>query len=840
MPHPSRFIFAGHLWTLQWKKGIFLGMSKGRNTEAQKSEVLQGTLDLMVLKVLDALGPQHGYGIARRIEQVSEQVLQLNEGTVYTSLLRLQQRKWIASEWGTSENNRKAKYYSITKSGRKQLARETENWERIAGVIGRLNHQSFESVAGFEGGDVNLTGADEPERLACEYVSASYFPTLGVNATVGHTFLPEEDSTPGTHPVVMIGYGLWQRRFGADPTIVGKSLSLNKNTFTVVGVLPAGFRGQSGTAEVWLPTMMIPQMTRPSRLGEVDNYWLGIIARLKPHVPLFQAEAEMEVVAGKVAAALPPPSQPPPGVRPQPTHAREIGIRLVGLKEARINPTLKKSFLILLAAVGLVLLIACVNTANLLLTRAVARRKEIAVRLALGASRWRLVRQFLTESVLLALLGGAAGLLVAVWGIELLTSFKLESAPGVWASYSDMLKFYAVRLDGQVLLFNLLLTLVTGFLFGLVPALQASRPDFNEALKEGTTSAPESFGRWRRLNARGVLVVVQIALSFVLLAGAGLMMRSLARLAAVNLGFKPQDITTLSVYARDARPEFYQQLRERVAALPGVEAASVGSRAPLLGYSSTVLMQVAGREPATPEGDSSVGLHSVSPEYFQTLRIPLIKGRAFTSADRAGTQRVALVNETTARKFWPGADPIGQRIRLSINLEPSDAWAEIVGIVGDVKYGRIEDAHHADVYFSSLQPTGSTATLIVRSKIDQAALVSAVRREVAALDRNIPVYGVRTMNERIAEVNGHAVHHFSARAVCQPRPDARGCRDLWRDGLCSLGALARDRHPHGVGRGADRRASAGGRARNDADRDWCGGGFGSGVSANPADDHFAV
>jgi putative ABC transport system permease protein len=618
----------------------------------------------------------------------------------------------------------------------------------------RANHQSFESVAGFEGGDVNLTGTDEPERLACEYVSASYFPTLGVNVAVGRVFLPEEDSTPGTHPVVMIGYGLWQRRFGADPNIVGKSLSLNKNSFTVVGVLPAGFRGQSGTAEVWLPTMIIPQMAHPGRLGEADNYWLGIIARLKANVTLVQAQAEMEVVAGKVVAALPPPGQPVPGVRPPPTRTREIGVRLVGLKEARINPTLKKSFLILLAAVGLVLLIACVNTANLLLTRAVARRKEIAVRLALGAGRGRLVRQFLTESVLLALLGGGAGLLVAVWGIELLTSFKLESAPDIWASYSDMLKFYTVHLDSQVLLFNLLLSLVTGFIFGLVPALQASRPDLNAALKEGTTGAPESFGRWRRLNARGVLVVLQITLSFVLLAGAGLMMRSLTRLAAVNLGFKPQDITILSVYARDARPEIYQQLRESVAALPGVEAASIGSRAPLLGYSSTVLMQIDGRELAAPDGDSSVGLHSVSPEYFQTLSIPLIKGRAFTSADRAGRQRVALINETTARKFWPGADPLGQRIRLSINLEPSDAWAEIVGIVGDVKYGRIEDAHRADVYFSSLQPTGPTATLIVRSKIDQTALVSAMRREVAAVDRNIPVYGVRTMNERIAEVNG--------------------------------------------------------------------------------------
>ncbi|MCI0390044.1 MAG: ABC transporter permease [Acidobacteria bacterium] len=609
----------------------------------------------------------------------------------------------------------------------------------------RANNQSFESVAAYSTIDLNITGTDEPERVTCEHVSASYFPTLGVNAAVGRTFTPEEDLTPGTHPVALIGYSLWQRRFGADTGIAGKNIGLNKVTYTVVGVLPAGFRGQNGTAEVWMPMMMAPTTYHPRRLIQPYAFWMGIIARLKPNVSLELAQAEMGILASRMTAALPPP----------PLRAKmeggAAGVRLVELKDAKTNTEVKKSFLILLAAVGLVLLIACVNMANLILARAVSRQKEVAVRVALGASRGRIVRQFLTENVLIALVGGTAGLLVAVWGIDLLTGFKVEADSGFWASYSSMLKYYDIRLDNQILFFNLVVSVTTGVLFGLIPALRSSRPDLNEALKEGAGSAPESFGRWWSLNVRGVLVVVEIALSFVLLTGAGLMIRSLARLSAVDLGFDSQDVMTFNIAAHDARPEFYQQLHERVAALPGIVSASVASSAPLLGYSSITLMQIEGQEQATSSRDMSAGVHSVSADYFQTLRIPLIKGRPIANTDRVGVQRVAIINETAAKQFWPGGNAIGQRIRLALDWPPND-WAEIIGIVGDVKYETVEEANRADVYLSSLQPAETTDTLIVRSKIDQAALTASVRREAVALDRNVPVHSVRTMNERITEV----------------------------------------------------------------------------------------
>jgi predicted permease len=608
----------------------------------------------------------------------------------------------------------------------------------------RAYSESFESVAAVASSNVNVTGTDEPERLASEHVSASYFRTLGVEAVVGRTFLPEEDSTPNSHAVALISYGLWQRRFGSDPDIIGKRITLNRIVFTVVGVAPAGFRGQSGVAEVWIPMMMAPMMMHARRLIQPYAYWMDMIARLKPGVSLVKAQAEMEVTAGKIAAALPPLPPPPPGMRIQKESG--TGIRLVELKEAKTNPVIKKSFLILLAAVGLVLLIACVNTANLLLARAAARQKEMAVRLALGASRLRLMRQFLTESLLLALCGGVTGLLVAIWGIHLLTGFKVEAASDFWASYGQMLRFYDVRLDGQMLLFNLLLSLATGLLFGLAPALRASRPDLSEALKEG--AGTESFGRWRRLNVRGALVVAEIALSFALLVGAGLMIRTLAQLSAVELGFEPQGVMTFNIPSRDGN----QQLRERVASLPGVETAAVASSAPLLGYSSMSPMRIEGREQPAGGGDPFVGIHSVSPEYFQALRIPLIKGRALTGEDRAGSKRVALINETAARKIWPGEDPIGKRIRPAIGWQPADDWAEVVGVVGDVKYGAVEEADHPDVYLSCFQPTDMTDTLIVRSTLDRAALTAAVRRESLALDRNIPVYNVRTMDERISEV----------------------------------------------------------------------------------------
>ncbi len=615
-------------------------------------------------------------------------------------------------------------------------------------------NQSFESVAAVSEREFNLTRVDEPERLKCEVVSANYFTTLGIQASLGRTFLPEEDLTPGGHPVALISDGLWRRRFGADSNVVGKSFALNQTPLTVIGVLPAGFRGQSGAAEIWAPLMMAPKLLEPDKLTAPFVFWLNVIARLKPGVAQAQAQAEMNSVAFNISAAIPLPPLPP-GAKSK--GRMEEGIRLEPLKEARTDPTVKSSFLLLLAAVGFVLLIACVNTANLLLARAVTRQKEIAVRLALGASRGRLMCQLLTEGVSLAILGGLVGLLIGVSCVNLLTNIQIEAGSGFWVGYSRMLKLNEVSLDGQVLFFNLALSCVTGVLCSLFPAIEASRPDVNIALKEGAVGLPESFRRLRGLSSRSALVVIEIALSFTLLIGAGLMIRSFARLNAVDLGFQPEGVTVFRVHSPGAKPAFYQQLRERVAALPGVESASIASGAPLWGYSSVTTMEIEG---APPGKLLFVGVNSVSPDYFKTLQAPMRIGRAFTENDRDGTNRVAIINETAARKFFPGESPVGKRISLGLGWAPPDKWAEIVGVVGDIKYEKVEEPVGPDVYLSYSQPGATASTILVRSQIDKASLIAAVRHEIVALDRNVPVQTIRTATERFAETTART--RFSA------------------------------------------------------------------------------
>src|SRR5262245_2283825 len=401
----------------------------------------------------------------------------------------------------------------------------------------RDQNRSFDLVAAFTDRSATITGDEEPERVKFEFVSASYFPLLGLSPVIGRTFSAEEDRTPGAHPVAVIGNGLWRRRFGADPQVVGKTLTIDGSPYTIIGVLPAEYRGQWGNAEICLPIMMWPGYRFSSN---AKNYWAFILARLKPDVTVRAAQAEMDGLTGRIIEAFLPMNIGIPGI------GREK-VRLKALKDARTSPELKNAFVILLAAAGFVLLIACANTANLLLARADSRRKEMAVRIALGAGRLRLLRQMLTESALLSVAGGAAGLLVAKWGVDLLTSFKSDSMGGLWWDYILTLRLYSIGLDWQALLFNLFISLGAGLLFGLAPAFGASRADVNATLKTGGSGAMGS-SRSRRLSLRGVLVVAEVALAVVLLAGAGLMIRSLARLQSVNRGFDPAGVTTFRVF----------------------------------------------------------------------------------------------------------------------------------------------------------------------------------------------------------------------------------------------------------------------------------------------------
>jgi putative ABC transport system permease protein len=615
-------------------------------------------------------------------------------------------------------------------------------WSYPRFEILRDQNQSFAAVAGFNQSPYNLTGTDAPERLQLEMVSAGYFPLLGVEAVVGRAFTAEEERMPGANSVALLSYGLWRRRYGGDSQVIGKTIELDKQAFTVVGIMPPDFRGQSGAADVWTPMAAAVKFV-PKILIYPNSYWFQVIARLKDGVSLAQAQADMRQVSAQIERVYPSPSETLSGDAKAPV--------IAPLQAAKVDPALKTSFLLLLAAVGLALLIACANVANLLLARSLARRREFALRAALGAGRLRLMRQLITESLLLAASGGALGALVAFWGVDLLKNFRPGDNAQLWTSYTRVFDYFTIDLDWRALIFNFALALLTGLLFGLAPALQSSFINVNEALKDGAGgSAMGSYGL-RKLSARGLLVVVEVALSLSLLMGAGLMIKSLLRLQRVDLGFTPENVLMMTVYSRDAKPEFYERLLARAQALPGVEAASVSRNSPLVGRFAMTVMDIEGRADIEQVG---VGFHSVSPDYFKTLGVKLLRGRVFTAHDRAGAPRVALINQTAAEKFFPGEDPVGKRLRPYVppDYETTEKFVEVVGVVADVRYGRLEEAIEPDVYVSSLQPTDPTHTLIVRSSVDPAALTAAVRREALALDRNVPITGVQTMKERAAEV----------------------------------------------------------------------------------------
>jgi len=612
----------------------------------------------------------------------------------------------------------------------------------------RDNSHTFASVAACNQASFSLTGTDEPERLESELVSASYFPVLGLAPVAGRVFAEQEDSKGSAQTVAVLSYALWQRRFGGDSQALGKTIELDKHAFTIVGVMPAGFNGQHGTAQVWIPITNAPLLRYPKVLSNAMNYWFEVVARLESGVTIAQAQEEMVNITEQIESVYPSPSKRGPGGEARPA------VTLIAWRDANVDPAIRRSLLILLAAVAFVLLIACANVANLLLARAVSREKEIAIRLAIGASRAQIIRQLLTESLLLAIVGGALGLLIAMWGVDLLTSFKPSDDAQFWSSYTRTFDFFKIHLDGRVLTFNFVLAVVTGITFGVVPALQASHPNLNEALKETTGGSATGFRPQRRLSTRSVLVAGQITLSFVLLASAGLMIKSLIRLQTVNLGFVPTGITTMSLYGRGVKLEFYKQLLARVKAMPGVESASIGSTAPLLGYSSMTIMDIKNQPAVESAGPAIVAMHSVSADYFATLGARIISGRVFTEQDRIGAPRVAVINRAAAERFFADDNAIGNRIKPYIDADYPNAeeFLEIVGVVDDVKYGRIEERVEPNVYLSYLQPADSASTLIVRSSLDKPALVAAIRREALALDRNVPLTRVLTMDERSAEV----------------------------------------------------------------------------------------
>jgi putative ABC transport system permease protein len=588
----------------------------------------------------------------------------------------------------------------------------------------RNRNQVFEQVAALSYANVSLTGGDEPERLQGVTVTPSFFHALGAQARWGRTFLPEEEG-PGAAPVVVLSHSVWQRRFAADPTLIGKTVTLNGIGRTVVGIMPPDFQLEfpiNRQADLWLPRVFTPQLA-----ANRQAHFLYVFARLKPGVAIAQGQAEMGSIARRLAEQYPNTNT-------------GASVTLVPLQE-QIVGKVRRSLLVLLGAVGFVLLIACANIANLLLGRAAARQRETAIRAALGATRRRVVRQLLTESALLAVLGGALGLLLAVWGIDLLATVGHATLP----------RLNEIGIDGQVLGFTLLVSLLTGVVFGLAPALQATAANLNESLKEGGRSSAAGF----RQRLRSLLVVAEVALALVLLVGAGLLMRSFWRLLQVNPGFQPDHVLAMDValpsakYAQgNQQAAFFQQALQRIESLPGIISAGAVVNLPLSGNNSTTGVTADDRPTPAPPDVPQIDYRLISANYFRTLNIPLRAGRQFTERDAQGSPVVVIINETMARRFWPDEDSVGKRLTIRGNPPVS---CEVVGVVGDVKHYRLDAETKAEIYVSYLQIPNPFMHIVVRTAADPLSVAAAARREIAVVDKDQPVHNVRTMERLYAE-----------------------------------------------------------------------------------------
>ncbi len=575
-------------------------------------------------------------------------------------------------------------------------------------------------IAGYSPGSFNLQGQDSPERVSGAAVTADFFDVLAVPPQLGRTLRAGEDQL-GNHRVVVLSHQLWQRNFGADPQIIGKNILVNGENCAVVGVMPHGFGFPSKLTELWTP-LALP----PNQAANRGNHFLRVVARLKPGVTLAQAQQQMSAIARRIEQQYP-------------DNQTNRGIQINQLQEEIVR-NVRPALQVLLCAVGFVLLIACTNTANLLLARATGRRREIGIRLALGAGRWRLMRQFLTESLLLAVLGGMLGLAFAKLGVTVLVAMAAQVLP----------RADEVGLDAQVVVFTLLLSLATGVIFGLAPAIQSSKVDVQTTLKEGGNAGESQQSNWLRAS----LVVAEVAAAFVLLIGAGLMIKSFVHLHRVEAGLQPENVITMSLTLPRANYQtpssavkFFQQLQERVSSLPGVQAAGVINLLPMQQWGWNSDFQIEGRTPFPPGQSPLVEHRTVSPDYFRALGIPLISGRFLTAQDNEQSERVVLINQTFAQRHFPDQDPIGKRIDVRLN-----GWMKIVGVVRDVKQAGLADSVRVEFYAPHAQvQVSGTMSLVVRASSDPTTLVTAIRREVRALDPTQPIYNVKTMETVIAE-----------------------------------------------------------------------------------------
>ncbi len=586
----------------------------------------------------------------------------------------------------------------------------------------------FDDLAGFYDLRLNLTGSGEPEQIPVQAVTPNLFSLLGVNANIGRTFISEEGQ-PGKDNVVLLSYGLWQRKFGGDPNIPGKTITLDGKTQTIVGVMPRGFelfvQQHSRTGEhagLWLPLAFRPEDHTP-----VGRYMMAV-GRLKAGISLALAQTQMNVVAKDLERQFP---------------AMDTGWRtsLVPLHDQFVA-AIRQPLTILFGAVGFVLLIACANVASLLLGRAAERKRELAIRTALGASPLRVVRQFLTESILLALIGSGFGILLAFWGMQLLLTLAPE----------DLLDIRNVHIDFRILLFTLAVTIVTGLMFGLVPALGSAKTNPGESLKEGERTVGIGV---RGSRLRNVFVVAEIGLAVVLLAGAGLLIKSFLRLQSVSPGFDPQNILMVKVelpdskYKQDAQiVQFFNQVLEKVRALPGVESASANSAPPFAGPGAGTDFKIEGR-PAPPLGEApGAEVRVVAHDYFRTMHIPLVRGRQFTPQEESEARHVVIVSQKLVQQYFANEDPIGKKI--TIDMKDQNVPSEIVGVVGDTKHYGLDSEVLPTAYWPHPELAYSGMTLMVRSKSNPTELAGSIRDAVRSLDADQPASNARTMEDWMA------------------------------------------------------------------------------------------
>jgi putative ABC transport system permease protein len=584
----------------------------------------------------------------------------------------------------------------------------------------RAQNHSFDQLSLYRWWSVNLTGNDTPERIQGFQVTANFIDVTGIKPIMGRAFT-EEENQPGKGAVAIIANSLWQRRFGGDPNIIGKTITVNRIPVTIVGVMPNTL-SYPVPGEIYAPLTITPELANNRQSH--DSY---VIGRLKRGVSVQSAQADIDNITARLQEQYPETNT-------------GVGATVFPI----VADTVRKydtGVWVAMAAVAFVLLIACANVANLMLARASGRQREIALRAALGATRWRIVRQLLTESVIVALLGGLLGVLVAVWGVDALRAAN----PGDAARFAP--GWNQLGINVPVLVFTIALSVFSGLVFGLAPALEVSKPNLNESLKEGSR---QSSGRSHGL--RSSLVVFEIALSLVLLVCAGLFFRSFLTLFKTDPGFDPDHVLTMNLILPRAKYKeealgaaFYRDLVQRVKATPGVEAAAAVNFLPLGGSNASDDYLVEG-EPQPAPGHENEGRYRVcTADYFSTMRIPIVKGRAFTEQDKAGATPVVIVNETLARKHWPGQDPIGKRIRFDYPIDKAP-WMEIVGVSKDVRHELTLEVT-PEFYLPHPQDSWNSMVLVARTTVDPASLAGAIRQDVWAIDKDQPVFDVRTMEE---------------------------------------------------------------------------------------------